>query len=281
MAGPVSAAEAVGQETSPMPDKSRYHLFNPTPRAYMREMSTDRPDKTESAYSVDAGHFQVEMDLASYTRDHDTSGGNDVETESYSIGPVNLKIGLLNNVDLQLVLQTYSHVRVKDRNSGTVRVMQGFGDIATRLKVNLWGNDGGPTALSLMPFVKFPSNQDNLGNDSVEGGLIVPFAMALPGGWGMGVMPQFNVERDEDDSGNHASFINSLTLSHDIYGDLGGFVEFFSEVSTERDSDWIGTLDLGLTYQATENLQLDGGVFIGVTDSADDVTPFIGLSWRY
>ena len=26
-------------------DKSGYHLFNPTPREYMREMSTDRPDK--------------------------------------------------------------------------------------------------------------------------------------------------------------------------------------------------------------------------------------------
>jgi hypothetical protein len=277
----VSAAEASSQESPAPPDKSRYNLFNPTPRADMRELSTDRPDKTESAYSVDAGHFQVEMDVASYTRDHDGAGANDIKTDSYTIGLLNLKLGLLNNVDFQLMIESYSHVRVKDRNAGTVREMSGFGDIATRLKVNLWGNDGGPTALALMPFLKIPSNQDNLGNDDIEGGLIVPFAMELPRGWGLGVMPQVNILRDDDDSGYHAAFVNCITFSHDIYGNLGGFVEFFSEVSTERDSDWVGTLDFGLTYLATENLQLDGGVYIGVTESADDVTPFLGLSWRY
>jgi hypothetical protein len=50
-------------------DKSQFHLFHPTPDALLREMATDRPDKTESAYTVDAGHFQVEMDLLSYTYD--------------------------------------------------------------------------------------------------------------------------------------------------------------------------------------------------------------------
>ena len=281
LSGPVLAAETGEKEASPAPDKTRYHLFNPTPREQMREMSTDRPDKTESAYSLDAGHFQLEMDLVAYARDHDVSGANDVKTEAYSIAPVNLKVGLLNDVDFQLLLQSYVRVRVKDRNAGTVSERSGFGDIATRLKVNLWGNDGGRTALALMPFAKFPSNQDHLGNDSIEGGVIVPLAVELPWGWGMGVMTQFNVDRDVDDSGYHPAFINSITFSHDIYGGLAGFVEFFSEVSTEQDSDWIGTLDLGLTYRATENLQLDGGVYIGATESADDVAPFLGLSWRY
>lgn len=42
------------QEPVP-PDKRNYTLFNPTPTAQMREMSTDHPDKTESPYTVDAG----------------------------------------------------------------------------------------------------------------------------------------------------------------------------------------------------------------------------------
>ena len=37
------------------PDKRRYNLSHPTPDVWLREMATDRPDKTESAYSVDAG----------------------------------------------------------------------------------------------------------------------------------------------------------------------------------------------------------------------------------
>ncbi len=50
------AAQPTGDNA---PDKSGYDLFHPTPRDLMREMSTDRPDQTESPYTVYAGHFQV------------------------------------------------------------------------------------------------------------------------------------------------------------------------------------------------------------------------------
>src|SRR2546423_15411810 len=50
-------------------DKSQFNLFNPTPRDQMRELNTDRPDRTEGPYTVDAGHVQLELDLASYSYD--------------------------------------------------------------------------------------------------------------------------------------------------------------------------------------------------------------------
>ncbi|HEY2952117.1 MAG TPA: transporter, partial [Verrucomicrobiae bacterium] len=62
---------------------------------------------------------------------------------------------------------------------------------------------------------------------------------------------------------------------------LAGYVEFFSLVSSETGSDWIGTVDLGFTYALSDNIQLDGGVNIGVTRSADDINPFLGVSWRF
>src|SRR5687767_5206236 len=84
-------------------DKSQYHLFNPTPRELMREMSTDRPDKTESAYTVDAGHYQIEMDVLSYAYDRYNGLPGNTSVESVAIAPVNLKVGIRNNADLQLV----------------------------------------------------------------------------------------------------------------------------------------------------------------------------------
>src|SRR6266404_6232942 len=65
--GPVTDQPAV--------DKSAFHLFNPTPPDYLREMDTDGPGATESPYTVDAGHFQFEMALVSYTTDRDPFGG--------------------------------------------------------------------------------------------------------------------------------------------------------------------------------------------------------------
>jgi hypothetical protein len=37
----------------------------------------------------------------------------------------------------------------------------------------------------------------------------------------------------------------------------------------------------GLTCAITPNVQVDAGVNIGLTRSADDVNPFIGLTWRF
>ena len=262
-------------------DKSGYHLLNSTPRALMREMSTDRPDKTESPYTVDAGHFQIEMDVFNYTYDRRNPDRSDVRAESLAIAPVNLKVGLCNRVDLQLVLETYSSVRVHDRDAGTVEKHRGFGDVIPRLKFNLWGNDGGKTAFGVMPYVKLPTNQDRLGNDAVEGGVILPLAVELPHGFSMGVMTELDFIRDESHGGHHPEFVNSITLSHDLVGKLGGYAEFFSAVSAESGSPWVGTVDLGLTYGLTDDIQLDAGVNIGATRSADDWNPFLGISWRF
>jgi hypothetical protein len=131
-----------------------------------------------------------------------------------------------------------------------------------------------------MPFLTFPTAQDDLGTDAVEGGLIVPLAVELPAGWGMGLMTQLDRLRDDDADGYHFQWTNTATVGHDIVGDLAGYVEFFGSVDTEQTDDWEGTVDFGLTYAVTPDLQLDAGINVGVTDSADDLVVFVGVSWR-
>jgi hypothetical protein len=132
-----------------------------------------------------------------------------------------------------------------------------------------------------MPFVKLPTSQDHLGNHAVEGGLILPLAVGLPAGWGLGMMTECDFNQDTQGSSYHAEFVNSVTLGHEIFGALGGYAEFFSAVSTESGSEWVGTLDFGLTYGLTDNVQLDAGVNLGLTRAADDVNPFVGISIRF
>ena len=78
------------------------NLFHPAPRALMRDMSTDCPDQTESPCTVDAGHFQVEMEAVSAVFDHDKSRGGDMRTTGWGAS-LNGKAGLLNTVDIQFV----------------------------------------------------------------------------------------------------------------------------------------------------------------------------------
>ncbi len=244
---------------------SDYSLFNPVPADRLRPLNTDRPDLTESPFMIDAGHFQVETDLANYTRDRDKSGGADISTDAWSFAAMNLKADLAPDTDVQVVIGTYNQVLIKDRVTGVVTRQDGFGDVTVRGKHNFRGNDGGTTAFGIMPFVKFPTSQDGVGNHSVEGGVILPLAVSLPGGWDFGAMTEVDCLRDERGSGSHAAFVNTITAGHGIVGELAGYVKFYSEISAEPGTDWIGLADFGLTYGIGENTQFDGGVNIGVT----------------
>ena len=269
---------AMATRTTP-PDKWGYNLFRPVPRDLMREMSTDRPDQTESPYTVDAGHFQVEADLVSAVFDRDKSGGGDTRTTGWGTS-LNLKAGLLNNVDIQFVLDPYVSECVEDRVAGTTDKASGFGDLQTRLKINLWGNDDGKTAFALMPFVKWPLPESSLRNGKTEGGAIFILGYELPAGWGSAVMTEFDFVSDGA-GGYDTEFVNSITFSHVIIGDIGGYVELFTVTGSAPGFKWQGQVDAGFTYAFNENTQLDLGCNFGVTKSAPDFNPFVGFSFRF
>jgi hypothetical protein len=240
----------------------------------MREMATDRPDQTEVPFTVDAGHVQFESDLFGYSYD-DEDGAI---TNSWSVLPTNIRIGVLNNTEIAVVVEPYLHART--RSGGETEKQEGFGTTSLRLKQNLWGNDGGQTALAVMPYISFPTSQDDLGPDKIETGLIVPFAIDLTDRLGLGLMTEGNWLRDEDQDGYHFESVFTAVLGYDITDQLGCFAEVFTAIDWENTDDPVATFDCGVTYALTEDIQLDAGVFIGLTDAADDITGFVGLSWR-
>ena len=276
------AADVDGTSTF-APRKDGFTWFNPTPAALMRELSTDRPDKTECPFTVDAGHVQVELDWGVYSRDHDTAQGADFVETAWTVAPVNFKVGLNNWSDLQFVIEPLVITETEDRTAQPRQHEKTtvFGDITVRYKANFWGNDGGGTALAVMPFVKLPIHNHGIGSDAVEGGVIVPYSHDLPSGWGLGMQTEVDVTRNLSGHGYHAEFVNSITAGHALGGKLDGYVELFSQHSAERGARWVGTFDVGVTCGLTSNLQLDAGVNIGISNAAPDLEIFTGISRRF
>src|SRR6267378_2731345 len=171
LAGAEPADSFVKEPTRATPDKSVFNLFNPVPKDLMRELAADRPDKTDCPFTVDAGHFQVEMDFANLTYDRANSSRGNTRFTAYEAAPMNLKVGLLNSLDLQLVYTSFRWERTEVRDTGTIEHKSGFEGITPRFKLNLVGNDGGFLALALIPFVKLPLGQQHIGSGSIEGGL--------------------------------------------------------------------------------------------------------------
>lgn len=249
----------------------KYSLFNPVPKDSLRELETDRPDVTESPKTVDAGHFQIETDLFKTTRNK----GNGIETVANNYNLANLKLGLTNSTDIQLVVASY--VNSYDKISGIkINETLGFGDLTLRLKQNLWGNDGdGKTALALLPYINFPTGKQS---DAIEGGITAPFSVHLSDKYHLGTQVQLDVVKSEG-KGYHASFLQSLALCRMLSDKFETFVESFYNYDLEvKKFDF--SVNGGASYMATKNLKFDAGINIGLTKNTDKVY-FIGFSFRY
>ena len=247
--------------------KTHDDLFHPTPKKFMRGFNTDRPDVTESAYTLDAGHFQVETDLFKTERYHI----NNVKTFNNFFNAANLKLGFLRSLDLQLVVRTLSVSKIK--NGIIVSKESGFGGLTLRAKQNLWGNDHGKSALSVLPFIDIPTKAA----EKISCGIVFPFALSLKG-WNFGSQIETDFEGNQAENNYHINFLASATTSHSLLKLLDFFIE---GVITRNGETSICEyfINCGPVYSFSENVNMDCGLYYGLKEISSK-TYFIGLSFR-
>lgn len=241
------------------------------PPAALRELTTDRPDATESPYTVDAGRVQLELDAASHTRDR----RDGVRTTEWVLAPFNLRYGLTPWTELAVIVTPHLEVATRERNGSRASV-RGFGPTVLRMKVNFFGNDGGETALGLIADVKMPTAANGLDNDKVEGALAVPVAYGLGGGWDGAAMTA--IEFVHTDAGRRAVWVNTITFARELAPELGGFLEF---TSAAGDGTHVATFNTGLTRRLGPRVQFDCGVNVGLSRAAANLTVFAGLARKF
>ena len=270
----VSTARAADAD----PDKSAYTVLNPTPDSALRSLTTDRPTKSNSPITVDAGRFQIESDLANFT--YDTFEGTKTRTIE-ALDPV-LKLGITNSIDAEVQFNGYESTVVGDGMGGVAR-SHGFGDVFFRAKVNFIGNDSGDLAIAAIPYIKVPSQVALISNGATEAGVIIPIQYKLPSDFVLLIDPEFDALKNAANNGRHANFVNLINLSHPVPGikDLTAEVEFFSSVSAERLSPDIYTADFALAYLVNPKLQLDLGLNVGLNAAAPDLQVYSGISYRF
>ncbi len=269
----LASSQAMAQDTGP------YTLFNPTPTDKMRDFNTDRPTKSNVPYTVDAGHFQYEGDL--FIHGFDNTSTPDSQISSWVIGNPTFKLGLLSNVDVEVNFSAYNSIVTTTPSTGASSMVSGFGDVFTRFKVNLWGNDGGTTAMALIPYVKIPTAPLGVGNRYAEGGLIAPLAIALPAGFNAIVMGEVDYLKNPNDDSYHANFPALININHKIGESVTAYAEIYANWSTHRDVRDIYTADFALAWSPMPNFQLDIGVNIGLVPAAPPYQIYAGIAQRF
>jgi hypothetical protein len=278
-AGIAQAQDTQAQDNKPAPDKSMYNLFNPTPKDLMRPFNTDRPTKSNVPYTVDAGHFQYEGDIFIYSFDNTTTP--DTDNTSWVLFNPTFKAGLTNWADLEVNFSAQNIQRNVTRSTGATTANYGFGDTFTRLKMNLWGNDGGTTAFALIPYGKWPTAPIGVGNGYAEGGIIAPLAISLPLGFTTILMGEVDYLKNPVSPGYRANFQSLININRTIIENVTGYAEIYANWPNSPDLKNTYTLDFAIAWTPLPNFQLDVGINIGLVPAATPYQIYMGIAQRF
>ena len=267
------------------PDKGQYNILNPTPADNLRDMDTDRPNRTNTPHTIDAGHLQLEAGVADYTYNRDRYHGANAQTHALSLGEFNLRLGVLNNLELNTAISSFERDDSKDFTTGHREQQTGFGDMVVGGKLNLWGNDGGDdvwaTGLAFQPQIKIPTAKSAIGNGHVEYSLGAPLQLRLPAGFQLGLQMTASCERNSGNSGYVGGWQGSASIDRVLFAGFDVYLEYWSHVTTERHQEFEQTLDVGFTRPLGKNLMLDMGLAFGLNRASDTVNLITGISARF
>jgi len=234
----------------------------------------DRPGRGTSACTVEAGHAQLELGLL----DESFQRRSGVTTDTGNAGSLLAKWGINQRIDAEAGMALYQYQRVHDASGS--QTMGGIGDLFLHAKYNPLPAEG-QLALMLDPFLKLPTAGGGLGNGVVEGGLVVPMSYDLGNSWSLAMTPEVDLLLNASGSGHHANLVDVAGL-----GKSFGPLALGAEVWTGQNLDPAGTIsqysfDLDAAWLANNDIQLDGGVNIGLNRATPDLEIYFGISRRF
>jgi hypothetical protein len=236
---------------------------------------TDRPTKANAVCTVPVGKWQLESTAVGWSR----AETDDAETEVLTLGSSVLKLGLSDRSDLQIGFAPYVHAQ--GRTGGAKSTASGLGDLTVRYKQRLTGYDK-PVQAGLIPFVKLPTADREIGNGKVEGGLAIPVSFSTGGPLTVVLGPELDLLADSDGHGHHAALVNLVNVGAPIGNGVSLYGELWTMTNFDpADTVTLASADAALTYLVGRRFQLDVGANFGLNGHTADAELYVGMGLRF
>ena len=242
---------------------------------------SDRPDFTESALSIPYGHMQLE---GGYTFTYDREDG--VRVQDHVFPELLLRVGLVKDWELRIgwlggsLTETLGpfetpagrHINVTDHDDGATDMTAGF-------KVHLWEQKGLLPEFGVIGELSLPTGARSKTSADVDPQVKLLWAYELTER--MALSGNVNLAVPTGELGRFFQTSASVSLSYSFTDWLGGYIEYFGFYPAEREQDCAHTLNGGLTFPITDNLQFDVRSGFGLNEQADDFFTGAGFVIRY
>jgi len=240
-------------------------------------MGCARAQVTETPHTIKPGKFLVEMDGIRLSFDRTDEAGNTYD--AVGVGTALLSMGMTRDVDLQAGFQLF-HRETIDRK-GRSESNSGLGDVTVRTKWTFWSDETAGAAAAVIPYVKVPTNSGGVGNDSVEGGVIVPWAVDFGGGASAGAMAQWDVLRNPADDGYDSRWLVSGYAEQSLPLGFMAYAEAILAAGSGGSSQRYGELGVGARWRLGERMELDYELLKGLSSRASEWTHVVRVNWEW
>ncbi|GAK88364.1 hypothetical protein JCM19297_2877 [Nonlabens ulvanivorans] len=230
---------------------------------------TDRPDVTESPFTVGKGNFQIETGATFI--DNSENGLKITETV---YNTTLLRYGLSSNFELRLGWD-FLNANTKDGSQELFDVT-GFNPLLIGAKIEITDENGWIPQIGLLTHLKLPFtavSEFKPENTGME--LIFAFNHTLTDRSGLG----YNLGTRTGSDGS-LEYIYSVSYGYSITDKIGVYGELYGYFPEEGKSTHLW--DTGITYLVNNNFQLDATFGTGFQDSntQQDLLFSLGLSYR-
>ncbi len=229
------------------------------------EISTDRPDFTESTEVVGRGTTQLESGF---------TVGNEKNLSSLSAGELLLRVGVSKRVELRFGAEGFDAEWSQSEN-----IQRGFADIELGAKFRLFDETRFLPAVSVIPILSAPAGTRVFSSGGYDPTVKLAWAKDLPSGFSLA--GNVNASSLTAPEGRYHQWAYSWSLGHNLPHGFEGFWEVYGYVPWDKGqpSAWIA--NTGVNHKLGRNAQLDVRVGRRMTATGPDWFFGAGLALRH
>ncbi len=250
-------------------------------RAASEPLVTDRPDFTESPETVPRGRVQLESGVT-FTYDHEPPS----QSSSYAAPELLFRVGIVDAFELRIGWEGYTWLQERlpeqSQSGRTVyrdQWSQGASDLYLGVKWKMLEQAGLRPHLSVIPAITVPSGTIGFGSRDVDPEVKLAWSYDLSES--MALSGNINAVVPSDDEGHFFQAGASVSLGIGLTDDVGCYLEYFGFYPNTRETDCAHSVNAGLTWQITEDFQLDWRAGFGLNEEADDFFTGAGFGIRF
>ncbi len=243
-----------------------------------RDYCPARPGFGTPPCTIAPGRISAEAALADWTVEDTVQS----RTDTVATGNTLVRIGVTNNVEVEIGWTPYGHVRTRDKTTRAITNQSGIGDVFLGAKFNLRNPDGGGFSIAALPFGTAPTGGSAIGAGDWGAGFLLPMSLDIGHSLSLQLTPEVDAAVNSGGPGRHLAYSAVVGLGFPIVSNLDGTLEFKALQDNDPSGATTQTFaSASMAWSPSDRLQLDVGGAAGLNRNSATAELYMGISRRF